>query len=119
MTLQKKWGTLGARALVPSDVTYKPKINSRAVQGERTGAGARQDRGAADGGAKAVGESQGGNGRTVNGAARLVGQLAQVELPAESRSDVSAHGFWKRGGTALFDVRIFNLDTGSYLRMTT
>ena len=36
----KEWGALGARALVPSDITYKPKINSRTVQGERTGAGA-------------------------------------------------------------------------------
>ena len=118
MTLQKKWGTLGARALVPSDVTYKPKINSREVQGERTGAGARQDRGAADGGAKAVGESQGGNGRTVNGAARLVGQPGQVEVPAESRADVSAHGFWKRGTTEMLHIRMVKLDTGSYLRMT-
>ena len=35
----KEWGALGARALVPSAVTYEPKINSRTVQGERTGAG--------------------------------------------------------------------------------
>ena len=34
----KEWGDLGARALVPSAITYKPKINSRTVQGERTGA---------------------------------------------------------------------------------
>ena len=34
----KNWGALGARALVPSAITYKPKINSRTVQGERTGA---------------------------------------------------------------------------------
>ena len=34
------------------------------------------------------------------------------------REDVSAHGFWKRGTTAIFDIRIFNLDAGSYLRMT-
>ena len=38
----KEWGALGARALVPSDITYKPKINSRTVQGERTRAGERQ-----------------------------------------------------------------------------
>ena len=37
----KEWGALGARALVPSALTYKLKINSRTVQGERTGAGAR------------------------------------------------------------------------------
>ena len=33
-------------------------------------------------------------------------------------ADVSAHGLWKRGGTAMFDIRIVNLDAGSYLRMT-
>ena len=36
----KEWGALGARDLVPSAITYKPKINSRTVQGERPGAGA-------------------------------------------------------------------------------
>ena len=29
----KEWGALGAGALVPSAITYKPKINSRTVQG--------------------------------------------------------------------------------------
>ena len=45
----KEWGALGARALVPSAITYKPKINSRTVQGGRTRAGARQEVGEADG----------------------------------------------------------------------
>ena len=53
----KKWGALGARALVPSAITYEPKINSRIVQGERTGAGARQEGGEANGGTETVGES--------------------------------------------------------------
>ena len=57
-------------------------------------------------------------GWTVNGAARLAGQPGQVVVPTESRADVSAHGFWKRGTTAMFDMRIVNLDAGSYLRMT-
>ena len=48
----------------------------------------------------------------------LVGQPGQVLVPAELRADVSAHGFWKQGTTAMFDIRIVNLDTGSYLRMT-
>ena len=39
----KDWSSLGARALVPSDITYEPKINSRTVQRERTGSGARQE----------------------------------------------------------------------------
>ena len=34
----KEWGALGAWDLVPSDITYEPKINSRTVQGGRTGA---------------------------------------------------------------------------------
>ena len=54
----------------------------------------------------------------MNVAARLVGQPVNVQVPAESRSDVSAYGFWKRGNTAMFDIQIFNLDAVSYLRMT-
>ena len=46
----KEWGALVSWALVPSAITYEPKINSRTVQGERTGAGAQQEGGEADGG---------------------------------------------------------------------
>ena len=56
----KEWGTLGARSLVPSAITYEPKINSKAVQGERTGEGAGQEGGEADDGTDNV-------GRTVKG----------------------------------------------------
>ena len=35
----KECGALGARSLNPGDISYEPKINSRTVQGERTGAG--------------------------------------------------------------------------------
>ena len=49
---------------------------------------------------------------------RLVGILVQVQVPALSRADVSAHGFWKWGTTVMFDIRIVNLDVGSYLCMT-
>ena len=31
---------------------------------------------------------------------------------------MSAHGFWKRGTIAMFDIIIVNLDTGYYLHMT-
>ena len=106
----KEWGALGSRALVASAITYKPKINSRTVQGERNGAVSRQEGGVADGGTDTV-------GRKFNGAARLVRQPGHVVLPAELRADVSFHGFWKWGTTAMFDIRIINLDTGSYLRM--
>ena len=107
----KEWGALGAWDIVSSAITYKPKINSRTVQGEKTGARARQEGGEADGGTDTV-------GRTVNGASRLVGQPGQVVVPAEARADVSAHSFWKRGTTTMFDIRIVNLDAGSYLHMT-
>ena len=107
----KEWGALGARALVPSAITYKLKINSRTVQGERTGAGVQQEGREADGGTETV-------GRTVNGAARLSGQPGQVVVPAESRADIRAHVFWKQGTTTMFDIRIVNLNAGSYLRMT-
>ena len=81
------------------------------MQEERTGPGAGQERGEANG-------STDNLERTVNGSAILIGQMGQVVVPAESRADVSAHGFWKRGTTAMFDIRIVNLDAGSYLRMT-
>ena len=95
----KEWGALGSRALVPSAITYEPKINSRTVQGERTGAVEWQEGEEADGGTDTVGQ-------TVNGADRLVGQPGKVVVPAESRSDVSAHDFWKRGTTAMFNIRM-------------
>ena len=34
----KEWGALSAQAHIPSAINYEPKINSRTVQGERTGA---------------------------------------------------------------------------------
>ena len=88
------------------------------MQGERTRAGAWQEGGEADSNTDTVGAAQGGSGRTVNGAARLVGQPGQVVVPAESMADVSAHGFWKRGTTVMFDIRVVNLDAGSYLHMS-
>ena len=104
--------------LVPSAIIYEPKISSRTVQGERTGAGARQEGGTANGGTVTEEEAQGGRARTVNRADRIRRQPGKVVVPAQSWADVSAHGFWKRGTTAMFDIRIVNLDTRSYLRMT-
>ena len=51
----KEWGDLGDRAMNPSDISYKHKINSRRVQGGRIGAGARQEADAAKGIAEIVG----------------------------------------------------------------
>ena len=113
----KEWGAFGYRSLVPSAITYEPKINCRTVQWERNRSEARQEGGGADGDTDTLGEAQEDRERTVNRAARLVGKPGQVQVPAESRADVSAHGFWKRGITAMFDVRIVNIDAGSYLRM--
>ena len=88
------------------------------MQGERTGAGVHQEGGGAYGSTETVGEAQWGRSRTVNGAARLVGQPGQILVPTESRADVSSHSFWKRATTSMFDIRIVNLNAGSYLRMT-
>ena len=71
------------------------------MQGERTRAGAQQE------GRESDGDTD-----------RIVGQPGQAVVPADSSADVSAHVFWKRGTTAMFDIRIVNLDVGSYLRMT-
>ena len=48
----------------------------------------------------------------------LARRPGQLEVPAESRVDVSAHRLWKRGTTVMFDIQIVNLGAGSYLRMT-
>ena len=84
-------------------------------------AGARQEGETAEGGDDIVGEAQGGGGSghtTVNWSAVLARRKGQVEVPAESRTDVSTHSFWKRGTIAMFDIRIVNLIAGSYLRVT-
>ena len=46
------------------------------------------------------------------------GATGQATVPGESQADVSIHGLWKLVTTALFDMRIFNLDAVSYLRQT-
>ena len=51
----KEWSTLGGRSLIPSSISYEPKIVSRKVQGERTGSGARQEIATSEGGAVLVG----------------------------------------------------------------
>ena len=74
----------------------------------------------AEGGTNIDGDAQGGgrNGRTRDGSTELGKGPGQVAVPAESRADINANGFWKWGTIAMFDIRISNLDTGSYLHMT-
>ena len=48
----------------------------------------------------------------------MVRNLVQVTVPSGSRADVRNHCFEKWRTTTMFDMKIFNLDTGSYLRMT-
>ena len=55
----KEWEALGARDLVPSAITYKPKINNMTVQEERAEAGAPKESGTSNGGADIVREAQG------------------------------------------------------------
>ena len=81
------------------------------MQGERTGSGAWQEGGEADGGTDTV-------GRTVNGATKLIGQPRQVVVPADLRAYVRAHGFWERGTTVMSNIRIVKLDASYYLRRT-
>ena len=90
---------LGSWALIANAISYKPKINSRTVQGERTGARAQQEGGTSKGGVDIVVESRRGGGilQTVIGASVLSKRPGQLEVPSESRADVSAHGFWKMG----------------------
>ena len=46
------------------------------------------------------------------------GATEQATMPDELRVDLSVRGFWKWGTSALFDIKIDNLDAGSYLCQT-
>ena len=98
----KEWGALSTQSINTSDISYKPKINNGTVQGERNRDRARV----------ATGEREGGEQDDKEGA------TGQATVPDKSRADASIHGLWKWGTTDLFDMRIVNLDVGSYLRQT-
>ena len=50
---------------------------------------------------------------------RLVRESKTVKLmvPEYLQAELSAHGFWKWGTTAMFDVKRINPGMGYYLRM--
>ena len=81
-------------------ISYKPKINSRTVQGERNAAGALKGTGSQEGK-----ENKDGEGAT-----------GQSNVPGESWADVFVHGFWNWITSSIFYLPIFNVDTSSYLR---
>ena len=116
----KEWGTRESQYLTPSTISYRPQINSRTVQKERNGVGARQEGETSKGKSDIAEEAQGGGGneRARNKAADLERRPGQVAVPAESRADVSVQGFWKQGTHVMFEKRIVSLDAGSYLRIT-
>ena len=98
----KDWGALLDRSINPSAIPYKPKINSGTVQEERKEA--RE--------LVATGEQEGEEQKVEEG------DMGQAIVPDDSRADLYVYIFWKWGTTALFDMRIVNLDTVSYLRQT-
>ena len=115
----KEWEALGARGLTLYIISYEPQINSRTVQGERPGTGARdgerdtwgnRTREKGDHGGGQADGSRPGNGTLDDGERNAV--------PEETWADVGDHGFWKQGMTPLFDVRIINLYADSYFCMT-
>ena len=73
----KKWGALSAQDLNPSRISYKPKNNSRTVQGKRNKAGVQV----------AMGSQDGGGDNYIEGA------TVQATVPDESQVDVSVHCF--------------------------
>ena len=73
----KEWGALLAWASNPFCISYKPKSNSRTVQGERNGAGALV--------------ATGGQDREVNEDGE--GAMGHSKMPDKSQADVSVHGF--------------------------
>ena len=47
----------------------------------------------------------------------MVDGQVHVTAPEEMWDYISSHGFWKRGTTTMFDMRIVNLDARSYVKM--
>ena len=77
---------MSSRTINPSYISYKPKINSRTVQGERNGVRVWVVTEALEGK-----DNKGKEGAT-----------GQATVPDDSRADVSVHSFWNWGTTTLF-----------------
>ena len=91
-----EWGQLCCRALSDNNVSDEPLIHSsRIVQGSQLPlptAGARRR------------ASAGTTNRSSNG----------TEVDPELRGDIGVHGFWKKGATTIFDVRVTDTDAPTY-----
>lgn len=88
-----EWAELNSSALTPSAVSYEPLINFGRTAGERAAE--------AEGPTPPPGEDaawEEAHGR-------------------EDRGDVGVHGFWKRGATTIFDIRITDTDAPTYRGM--
>ena len=116
---EKEWGALGAQDPTPSEISYKPHINSSKVQGGSTREGALSDGETSSSCKNMYGEAQGirGNGRMKDGVAERGARAGQLAVPAKLRADISAHGLWKRGNTLMFEIVIVDLDAGSCLHI--
>eukprot|EP00957_Ditylum_brightwellii_P001635 127003-Ditylum_brightwellii.AAC.1 len=112
-----EWGALGRTALIPSAVAYEPLIHSG-----RTALETRPDRSSRESettGATAEPERPPGAGETEARApadedVALEDKEVREQVPGMERGDVLIHGFWKRGTTSIFNVRITNLDAKTH-----
>ena len=52
------------------------------------------------------------------GCRRIARDISELAYSWEDRLEREEVGFWKRRTIAMFDIRIVNLDAGSYLSMT-
>ena len=101
------WGALGYQDLTYSEIYYKPLINSRNVQEERTGDGAQRSGYASDSGADInIEEAQevGSYGCNRKRADEIVMSPGKVRLSEYLWDDVIAPIFWKRETSVMFGI---------------
>ena len=98
----KEWCALSSQYLNSLCTLYEPKINSRIINGERNKF--RE---------QVLTEGQDGDRNE-----DVKGETGHATVPDDSQADACIYAFWKWGTSALFDMRIVNLDSGSYLHQT-